>query len=521
MLKRYSSIPLLGFILASISLATVFAACGSSNADETSGVESSNGTTTTSTGSGSSGFQSSGGVDEPLPMPPPPPGPDAGPDADPDASFTCDGLDQSKPVILYLSADDSNSMGSPTYAREVLKMGIAPPAGMIRTYEFLNYYRIAYTAPPVGELSIFPHMETALNAGEYNLQLGIRSFDAPKPRRPITVTFVLDTSGSMGGPGIEREKAAATAIAQSLADGDIVNMVSWNTDNNILLSGHAVSGPSDSTLLAAINALSASGGTDLNSGLVSGYKLAQQHYGPSRLNRVILISDGGANVGVTDEDLIAQHSQDADKEGIYLVGVGAGPADYYNDILMDAVTDKGRGAYIYLDRPEEANAMFVDRFDETMEVAARGVQVELTMPWYFKMEKFFGEEYSSNPEEVEPQHLAPSDAMIFNQIIKACDPAIVNPDDPITIKATWETPITYEKRETSVTVTVDQLLTALNKTPLLKGKAIVAYAEALKTATAESLTDAHTQVIAANPNGTDPELKEIQTLIEIHPNYKP
>lgn len=412
-------------------------------------------------------------------------------------------------------------MGSPTYARELINAGISPPAGMIRTYEFLNYYRIAYTAPPVGELNIFPHMESAAIAGEYNLQLGIRSFDAPKPRRPITITFVLDTSGSMGGPGIEREKAAATAIAQSLADGDIVSMVSWNTANNVILSGHSVTGPSDPTLLSAINALSASGGTDLNSGLVTGYKLAQQHYGPSRLNRVILISDGGANVGVTDENLIAQNSQDADKEGIYLVGVGTGPADYYNDILMDIVTDKGRGAYIYLDNPAEAKAMFVDRFDETMEIAARGVQVELSLPWYFKMEKFYGEEYSSNPEEVTPQHLAPSDAMVFNQIVKACDPAVVNPNDIISIKASWETPITYEKRETSISTTVDELLTAMNKVPLLKGKAIVAYAEALKNASADALKDARAKVIEANPSGMDPELKEIQSLIEKHPLYLP
>lgn len=511
---------LLGWAGAVLSLAAVFGAC-SETSDETKGFDpqdtSNTGTSNSGSSSGGFGTGSSGGVDEPPLMPPPPPGSDAGSDA----AFTCDGLDQSMPVVLYLSADDSNSMGSPTYARELIHAGIAPPAGMIRTYEFLNYYRIAYPAPPVGELSVFPHMENAVNAGEFNLQLGVRSFNAPKPRRPITITFVLDTSGSMGGPGIERERAAAKAIAQSLAEGDIVSMVSWNTANNVILSGYSVTGPNDAGLLAAINGLEASGGTDLNSGLVTGYALAKQHYGPARLNRVILISDGGANVGVTDEDLIAQNSADADKEGIYLVGVGTGPADFYNDLLMDVVTDKGRGAYIYLDDPSEAVPMFVDRFDECMEVAARGVQVELTMPWYFKMEKFFGEEYSSNPQEVEPQHLAPSDAMIFNQIIKACDPAVVNGSDSIGIKVTWETPMTYVKNETSISVTVDDLLNAMDKAPLMKGKAIVAYAEALKAGTLDALKAAHAQVVAANSTGMDVELKEIQTLIEQHPHSLP
>jgi len=441
-------------------------------------------------------------------------------DAGADAPFLCNGLDQSKPVVLYVSADDSNSMASPVLARELIETGIAPNPTAIRTYEFLNYYRIDYPAPPFGELSLLPQMENGDVLGEFNLQLAVRSFDAVKPRRPITVTFVLDTSGSMSGPGIERERAAATAIVTSLAKGDIVNMVTWNTNNNTLLSGYPVTGPSDPKVLALISGLSASGGTDLNGGLVAGYNLAQANYGKDRLNRLILISDGGANVGVTAEDLIALHSADADKEGIYLVGVGAGPAQGYSDVLMDVVTDKGRGAYVYLDKPEEAKAMFVDRFDETMEIAARGVQVELTLPWYFKIDKFYGEEYSTDPKQVEPQHLAPSDAMIFNQVVKACDASVVKGTDTIKVRATWVTPITYLPRVTEVTMTVDQLL-ATGKAQLTKGKAIVAYAEALKTGTPAALSAAHAKAIAANVGGMDKELNEIQGLIEKHPKYQP
>lgn len=411
-------------------------------------------------------------------------------------------------------------MASPVLARELILQGESPDPKAIRTYEFLNYYRIAYPAPPAGQLSLLPEMENGDAAGEFNLQLAVRSFDALKPRRPITITFVLDTSGSMGGAGIARERAAATAIVKSLSKGDIVNMVTWNETNNTLLSGYPVTKPSDPKVLALIDALQAGGGTDLHAGLVAGYALAQANYGKERLNRLILISDGGANVGVTDQDLIAKHSADGDKEGIYLVGVGAGPAVGYSDALMDTVTDKGRGAYVYLDKPAEAEAMFVDRFDETMEVAARGVQVELTLPWYFKMAKFYGEEYSENAAEIEPQHLAPSDAMIFNQVVKACDASMIKGTDPVKFKASWVTPITYVPQQTEVTMTVDQLL-ATGKAELTKGKAIVAYAEALKEGSATALKEAHGKVAAANPGGTDKELNEILGLIEKHPSYVP
>jgi len=437
-------------------------------------------------------------------------------DAGTDAELTCEGLDPDQPVVLYLSADDSNSMGSPAYARERLNSGMA--AAAIRTYEFLNYYRIDYPAPSPGTLSLLPQLAETAEAGEYDLQIGVRSYDAPPVRRPITITFVLDTSGSMQGPSIARERAVVRAIASSLQADDVVSMVTWNTSNNVVLSGHTVTGPDDPILLSAAAELTASGGTDLHSGLVAGYELASEHYGQLRLNRVILISDGGANVGITDEELIAVHSEDADQEGIYLVGVGTGPASGYNDMLMDAVTDAGRGAYVYVDSEDEAEHMFIDRFDEVMEVAARGVQVELTMPWYFEMHKFYGEEYSENPEEVTPQHLAPSDAMVFNQVLRACDPDEVVLDDSVQVKATWETPLTYQAMETSVSFTVAELLAA-SKPQLHKGKAIVAYAEALKSGLAADLQAAYETITAANPDGDDPELSEIATLIQLHPAF--
>jgi Ca-activated chloride channel family protein len=429
----------------------------------------------------------------------------------------CAGLEHDKPVTLFLSADDSSSMGSPAYARELLREGVAPFAG-IRTYEFLNYYRIAYAPPPSPNLALLPELEPGEGPGLVNLQIGVRSFDAIHPRRPMTLTFVLDTSGSMGGQGIERERAAVKAIAAELAAGDVVSMVLWNDSQSVVLDGHAASGPNDPLVVGAADSLEADGSTDLHSGLVTGYGLAQKYYGDKRLNRVILISDGGANVGVTDAALIGDNAKDADKEGIYLVGIGAGPADQYDDGLMNTVTDAGRGAYVYLDGPAEAARVLGERFDEIMEIAARGVQVELDLPWYLQMQAFHGEQYSSNPKEVEPQHLAPSSAMIFDQTLAACDPAVVKGDDPVTITARWETPITRQKMQTSITRTVSQLLDG-PKDHLAKGKAIVAYAEALKAGTADALHAARALADAANPNGNDPDLTEIAGLIAKHPAY--
>jgi Ca-activated chloride channel family protein len=316
----------------------------------------------------------------------------------------------------------------------------------------------------------------------------------------------------MGGSPIALERETVKAIAGQLQAGDRVSAVTWSTTNAVVLDSHAVTGPGDSTVLSMANALQSGGGTNLNGGLTAGYLLAQKNFVATQLNRVVIISDGQANVGVTDKDIIAKGAALNDGDGVYLVGVGVGSG--VNDTLMDAVTDAGRGAYVYIDGNPEISRMFSSRFDEVMDVAARAVQVELRMPWYMDIEVFHGEEYSTNPAEVQPQHLAPNDAMVMNQVVRACSASEVLDTDPIEVVARWETPTTHEKKQTSKATTFGDLLAA---TPayLAKGAAIIAYAEALKNpAEAKSrLAAAQKAVEAADPAGTDPELSEIKGLI--------
>jgi Ca-activated chloride channel family protein len=173
---------------------------------------------------------------------------------------------------------------------------------------------------------------------------------------------------------------------------------------------------------------------------------------------------------------------------------------------------------VYLDSTDEAARMLNGRFDETMEVAARGVRLELTLPWYFAMKSFSGEMSSTNPNAVEPQHLSADDAMVFNETFVSCAPSSVNESDTIKVKATYQTPLALENREDSTTVTIAELM-AGRDTELRKGSAIVAYAEALRDADREpakaraKLDAALAKVQLANSSNSDAELVEIADLI--------
>jgi Ca-activated chloride channel family protein len=384
----------------------------------------------------------------------------------------------------------------------------------VRGYEYFNYYDFAYPPAPAGELALHAAMLPVDGAeAAWTLQFAVSSETRTNAERaPMTIALVLDTSGSMSGHRLAMLKESCRAIAAQLGQGDRVSLVSWNSGNNVLLDDHPVAGPNDVALLAAINSLEASGGTDLHAGLVKGYELVEASFQPGRIHRLVLVSDGGANLGVIDEALIAKKAAFGGPDAVYMVGVGVGaPSDGYNDLLMDTVTDAGKGAAVFVSRTADAWDVFGARFVNTMDVAARDVQVELVLPPGFEISKFSGEEFGEDPQEIEAQHIAPNDAIVFHQQIETCAPELVDDETPITIRARWVDAITLEDREVTRETTFGELLGA-DPTLLLKGRALQATIDVLQDASKYKPIDptaanaAITEALAMAPG--DPQLIE-------------
>ncbi len=435
----------------------------------------------------------------------------------------CTSVDPSTP--FYMSADDSNSMASPALAREWLTGGLAPNPAQIRTYEFLNYYNALYDIPAMADgLGVHVDLQELVGpvtdmARRFRLQVGVQAFQVPRP--PLVITYVVDTSGSLVGDGLARERQALLAIGDHLQKGDIVNVVTWSTDNNVLLEGYVATGENEdqSTLAQVVTGLLPGGGSDLHGGLLKAYDLAQMHFEKGKLNRVVLLSDGGANLGVLDRDVIAGAAAQAEEEGIYLVGIGVGPAKAYSDNLMDLVTDAGRGAYVYLDSPEEATKVFSERFDEIMNVAARDVRVEVDLPPYLEIEHFYAEKYSQDAAAIDPQNLAPGDSMVLNQTLVVTDASKMCSHDVINVKVRWQTPIDHLERSAEPDPIELSTLLATEASPQMrKANAVIAYAEALKTNTTTDVAAALATVQAAfKGDPDDKDLESIVGLLQLHP----
>ncbi len=435
----------------------------------------------------------------------------------------CDQV-SSQPETWFMSTDDSNSQATPVQVRENLENGWAPSA-LLRIHEFLNYYSFGFPAADPGSVRVVPQLRVSEDdPSRYSLGVGVVAPHLdPANRRPVDITFSVDTSCSMGSDGIAAVQATMRAVAGSLQEGDTAAIVSWSSQVAVELPTHTVSGANDPVLVDAINDLDTEGSTNLHAGLVAAYDLAAAAQAPGRLNRVILLSDGGANTGVTDEDLIAQHADDAEGEGIYLVGVLT-PGSGFNDSLMDTITDLGKGAYIYIPDGAEAERMFTgERFLSNLELAARDVRLELTLPPGFVLDEFHGEEASQDPTEVRPQHLAPNDSMLYHMDLVYCTQTNFA-DRQFVFQVTWEDVDSREPRTETISVDFDDLLLS-GSSELAKADAIIAYAKMFaaldnsesSNADLVSAVDARIDTALALLPG-DVDLLEIRALLPVAAN---
>lgn len=433
-----------------------------------------------------------------------------------------------QPVTRYLSADDSNSAASPVIARRLIEAGRYVQPSVVRTYEFLNYHSFSYAPPASAPIVIYaqmrPSTKPGAEPGELNLQVAVRSADrrlAELP--PLALTILLDSSGSMIGAPMELAKAAVRGLAGRLRPGDRLSLVVCNRKAEVLLQGHTV-GPNPAAEAAEVASIlsrvRADDITDLNQGIAAAYQTALKGYDYRYLSRVVVISDGGANAGELALQTIAKHAEDSDRQGIYLAGIGVGEG--FNDQLMDGFTDKGRGAYLFLDGEAELGRLLEERaFVAAFDVAVKNVRLKMVMPPGWRMVEFHGEQVSARAADVVPQYLSANDQMIYHLSVAPGGPLAQARDQVFEFEAEY-TPVGGKPARPALRTSVAEMLTG--DAQIVKGDAVVAFAEMLKeidwpleenrTANLAALDEAAAEVRAAAGGLGDPELKGILALLE-------
>lgn len=270
--------------------------------------------------------------------------------------------------------------GSYTVMRNYLNDGNLPPEDSVRVEEYVNYFDQGYAFPPAHQtfgIYIDGGPSPFTQTERYDMiRVGIQGYDVREDeRKDAALTFVIDVSGSMDMDNrLGLVKQSLEMLAEQLHRDDTVSIVVYGSEARVVLE--PTRGSDSGKILNAIYSLRPEGATNAEAGIRLGYGMAMEAYMPGGINRVILCSDGVANVGETGPDAILQEIDHYVAEGITLTTIGFG-MDNYNDTLMEQLADNGDGFYAYVDDRDEARKLFIDEITSTLQTIAMDAKVQV------------------------------------------------------------------------------------------------------------------------------------------------
>ncbi len=265
-----------------------------------------------------------------------------------------------------------------TIMRRKLVEGALPPTASVRVEELVNYFKYTYAAPPAGQpFSVAMDMAPSpFAAKRHILRVGVSTKALSiAERAPANLVFLVDVSGSMQSPDkLPLAKRSLRILVDNLHDGDTVSLVTYAGGTRVVLPPTGLEHRDQ--ILAAIEDLAAGGSTAMGDGIRLAYQQAAKGLRPGAISRVIVLSDGDANVGNTTHDEILATIKGHVKEGVTLSTIGFGMGNY-KDELMEQLANKGNGNNFYIDGLSAAKRVFQEQLGATLEVVAKDVKLQV------------------------------------------------------------------------------------------------------------------------------------------------
>ncbi|HTB63969.1 MAG TPA: von Willebrand factor type A domain-containing protein, partial [Opitutales bacterium] len=253
-----------------------------------------------------------------------------------------------------------------------------PDPGATRTEEFLNAFNYHDPAPGDGEAAAFHYDlgQNPIQPGSDLLRVSYQTAADGRDRAtPLRLTILLDGSGSMTrADRVATLQAAVRALGGLLRTGDTVSLVTFARTPQV----RAVNLPFDhfGDIINIIDTLVPDGGTNMEEALNTAYAIARQNFDLHAQNRVILFTDGAANLGELDPKALAGIVEQNRLFGIALDAYGVG-WDGYDDTTLEALTRKSDGRYAFLSGPADVNAAFAQKLAGALTPAAQDVKIQI------------------------------------------------------------------------------------------------------------------------------------------------
>lgn len=205
------------------------------------------------------------------------------------------------------------------------------------------------------------------------LKIALTGFklDDQEDRTPANIAIVLDKSGSMRGNKLENAKEAAKMAVDLLNENDIISIISYDSTVNVLVPATKVS--DKTSIHRAISRMRSNGNTALFAGVSKGAAEIRKFLSKDRVNRVILLSDGQANVGPSTATELGELGASLSKDGITVTTIGLGTG--YNEDLMANLAGFSDGNHAFVENAEDLAKVFKYEFGDVLSVVAQDVEI--------------------------------------------------------------------------------------------------------------------------------------------------
>jgi len=281
-----------------------------------------------------------------------------------------------EPVSTFSIDVDTASYSN---VRRMLNQGYLPPKDAVRIEEMINYFDYGYDLPKSKEATFETTVKIVPSPwaeGKQLMHVAVQGYDIKADSRPpLNLTLLIDVSGSMSAQNklplaIQSLKLL---INQMTANDHIAIAVYAGAAGTVL---EPTSGADKSKIIAALEKLSAGGSTAGGEGLRLAYNLAKQNFSKNSVNRVILLSDGDFNVGISNPEQLEDFVSRERESGVYLSILGFGGGNY-NDLLMQKLAQSGNGMAAYIDTLNEGRKVLNDDVSGSMFSIADDVKIQV------------------------------------------------------------------------------------------------------------------------------------------------
>lgn len=286
-----------------------------------------------------------------------------------------------KDAIATFSIDTDT--GSYANVRRMLNDGQLPPTDAVRTEELINYFNYNFNqARKLGNAPFLVDTETVVSPWQPTnriIKVAIKAEDslvkANQALPPANLVFLVDVSGSMSDKDkLPLAKSALKMLTQQLRPQDTISIVTYSGSTQVALP--ATAGSEKGKILAAIEQLSAGGSTNGEGAIRLAYQQAHASFKKTGINRILMMTDGDFNVGLSSVDDILDVIRRERDAGVSLSTFGFGTGNL-NDYMMEQVADNGNGNYSYIDSLSEAKKALVDEMSATFNTVAKDVKVQV------------------------------------------------------------------------------------------------------------------------------------------------